>query len=113
MTSSRAAQEVRARVAAASGGGAPPAAAFRPPQPLVNCHLALMSLERRDAASAQGLLDLSLWSDTSLARPAKPFFPGKLAAVSDSNILRSLLALDSRNRGNSRCGPGKGELTAG
>ena len=79
-------------------------AALRLPGAYANSHLALMSFEQKDYSTAQGLLDLSVWSDDALEQPDKPFFSGKLAAAADGGIFKALLAVETRNKAKPRCG---------
>ena len=79
-------------------------ASLRLPAAYANRHLAVMSFEQKDYSTAQGLLDLSVWSDDSLEQPDKPFFSGKLAAAADSSIFKALLAVETRNKAKPRCG---------
>ena len=50
-----------------------------------------MSYDRQDTATSQALMQMSSWSDAYLQQPNKPFFPGRLTAMSEAGLLKALL----------------------
>ena len=74
------------------------AAALHLPSAQANRHLALMSYERGDSTVSQALMQMSLWSENYLQQPNKPFFPGKLAAVIEAGVIKSLMATSGQKR---------------
>jgi hypothetical protein len=71
------------------------AAAFHLQSVQANQYLSLISLERGDLATAQGLLDLSTWSDTHLAQ-TKTLLADRLESAAEGGIFKALLTVEGR-----------------
>ena len=74
-------------------------AALHLPSATTNRHLALMSYERGDYTTSQALLQMSSWSESYLQQPIKPFFAGKLTAIVEAGVIKSLLASRDKRHG--------------
>ena len=75
------------------------AAALHLPSAPTNRHLALMSYERGDSTTSQALMQMSLWSENFHQQSNKPFFPGKLTAIIEAGVIKSLLASKGKKDG--------------
>lgn len=65
------------------------------PSAQTNKHMAVLSYDRQDFATAQALTELSVWSDSVLEQPGKSFHPGKLNTIIEAGVFKSLLAVQS------------------